>query len=177
MSGLKQNLSIYLGLRKNTNIKSAAYTKWFAEVVNREGLTQRALIEHIAGHVESVPKPLVAAVINQLSQCVPELMSQGVSVKLDGIGVFYPTVNSRGVSNPTSYNVATDVKGVRMRLRPDTSKFDDLSSANFKQKCSFEIAGVFQEVITRAPDPGTPGDKGERYYQLVDYDQWRAANA
>ena len=28
----------------------------------------------------------------KLSECIPELVAQGYGVKLDGIGIFYPTI-------------------------------------------------------------------------------------
>ena len=165
---LRENLVLHYGMRQNKNRKSAAYQNFYAEVVQREGLNQRGFIDHVAKHVIGVPRPLVAAVIGQISQCIPELLSQGVSVKIDGLGVFYPTIASKGVTDPLKYSPATDVKGVRMRFRPDSTMDDNLTAFEFKRKASPELAGVFAEVVTRSPE----GGEEVKATQLLSYADW-----
>ena len=168
MAGLRENLVLHYGMRKNNNRKSAGYGNFYAEVVQREGLSQRGFIDHVAKHVIGVPRPLVAAVIGQISQCIPELLSQGVSVKIDKLGVFYPTVHSKGVDDPLKYNPASDVLGVRMRFRPDSTMDDNLTAFEFKRKASPELAGVFTEVVTRSEE----GGEEVKALQLLSYSDW-----
>ena len=168
MAGLRENLVLHYGMRKNNNRKSAGYGNFYSEVVQREGLSQRGFIDHVAKHVIGVPRPLVAAVIGQISQCIPELLSQGVSVKIDKLGVFYPTVSSEGVDDPLKYNPATDVLGVRMRFRPDSTMDDNLTAFEFKRKASPELAGVFTEVVTRSEE----GGEEVKALQLLSYSDW-----
>ncbi len=168
MAGLRENLVLHYGMRKNNNRKSAGYGNFYSEVVQREGLSQRGFIDHVAKHVIGVPRPLVAAVIGQISQCIPELLSQGVSVKIDKLGVFYPTLHSRGADDPLKYNPATDVLGVRMRFRPDSTMDDNLTAYEFKRKASPELAGVFTEVTTRSEE----GGEEVKALQLLSYSDW-----
>lgn len=157
---LKEKVPLRVALRKNTNVKSAGYQKWYAEVVLRQGLTQRGLIDHILEHIPGVPKSQITTVIATVAQCLPELVGQGISVKLDGIGVFYPTVNAQKLpaeapGGPKSYTktqeqMANDViqpadvvRGIRFRFRPDSTRLDNLTSKKFKDKTSIELAGVF----------------------------------
>ena len=167
---IRDNLVLHYGMRKNKNRKSAGFGNFYSEVVQREGLSQRGFIDHVAKHVIGVPRPLVAAVIGQISQCIPELLSQGVSVKIDKLGVFFPTVHSKGVDDPLKYNPATDVLGVRMRFRPDSTMDDDLTSLKFKRLASPELAGVFTEVTTRAPE--AEGGEEIKTTQLLSYSDW-----
>ncbi len=169
MAGLRENLVLRYGMRQNKNIKSAGYQKFYAEVVQREGLNQRGFIDHVASHVIGVPRALVGAVIGQISQCIPELLSQGVSVKIDGLGVFYPTIATKGVTDPLKYSIPNDVKGVRMRFRPDSTMDDNLTSFEFKRKANPELAGVFTEVVTRSPEGGEP----IKSTQLLSYQDWK----
>ena len=169
MAGLRENLVLRYGMRQNNNVKSAGYQRFYAEVVQREGLTQRGFIDHVASHVIGVPRALVGAVIGQISQCIPELLSQGVSVKIDGLGVFYPTIHSKGVMDPLKYSIPTDVRGVRMRFRPDSTMDDNLTALEFKRKASPELAGVFTEVVTRSPEGGEP----IKATQLLSWGDWR----
>ena len=165
---IRDNLVLHYGMRKNKNRKSSGYGNYYSEVVQREGLSQRGFIDHVAKHVIGVPRPLVAAVIGQISQCIPELLSQGVSIKIDKLGVFYPTLNSYGVDDPLKYNPAKDVRGVRMRFRPDSTMDDDLTALKFKRLASPELAGVFTDVITRSPEGGEP----VKTLQLLSYADW-----
>ena len=165
---IRDNLVLHYGMRKNNNRKSAGYGNFYSEVVQREGLSQRGFIDHVAKHVIGVPRPLVAAVIGQISQCIPELLSQGVSVKIDKLGVFYPTISSEGVNDPLKYNPATDVLGVRMRFRPDSTMDDNLTAFEFKRKASPELAGVFTEVTTRSEE----GGEEVKALQLLSYSDW-----
>lgn len=167
---IRDNLVLHYGMRENKNRKSAGYGNYYSEVVQREGLNQRGFIDHVAKHVIGVPRPLVAAVIGQISKCIPELLSQGVSVKIDKLGVFYPTLHSKGVDDPLKYNPATDVLGVRMRFRPDSTMDDNLTSLEFKKKASPELAGVFTEVTTRAPE--AEGGEEITATQLLSYADW-----
>lgn len=157
---LNQNLQIRLGMRKNTNVKSTGYNKYYAAIAYRNGgLTQRGFIDHVAEHCISVPRAQVSAVITQLSECIPELISQGVSVKLDGIGIFYPTVASKGAAKPEDFNTNTDIKGVRMRFRPDGTKLDDLTSEAFMDKFSeLTVPYVWATVTTRTNAQGQTED-------------------
>ena len=155
-------------MRKNKNRKSSGFGNYYSEVVQREGLSQRGFIDHVAKHVIGVPRPLVAAVIGQISQCIPELLSQGVSVKIDKLGVFYPTLNSRGADDPLKYSLAKDVVGVRMRFRPDSTMDDDLTALKFKRLASPELAGVFTDVTTRSEE----GGEEVKALQLLSYSDW-----
>lgn len=147
---LKHKLPLKVALRKNTNVKSAGYNKYYGSVVEREGLTQRGLIKHITSHIPGISEAMTAAVISQLSQCIPELVAQGVSVKLDGIGIFYPTI-ANGVGKTDAQMVAglqpnDFVTGVRFRFRPDSTKLDSLTAKSLRKKTSVELAGIFTTV-------------------------------
>lgn len=165
---LSENITLRLGARKNTNVKSTGYNKYYLKIAYRNGgLTQRGFIDHVAEHCIGVPRAMVSAVISQLSECIPELISQGTSVKIDRLGVFIPYVGSKGVANPADYNVRTDITGLRMRLRPDSTKLDDLTSKNFKDMCQLSYDYIWGVAYTR----GT-GAEAEDVYGWVDIDKW-----
>lgn len=173
---LRENINLRLGMRKNTNVKSANYNKYQATIAKRNGsLTQRGFIDHVASHVLGIPRQIVSAVITQLSQCIPELVSQGVSVKLDGIGVFYPTVASKGVSRVDNFATESDIKGVRFRFKPDSTKLDNLTSAAFMNNLtSLSVDYVWGDVVTRAPGTDSPEDPGATAKAWIEIDKWRS---
>jgi len=86
-------------------------------------------------------RDIVEGVLAKLCQCVPELLSQGQPVKLDGLGTFYPTVKNElgGLENIEAAKAITPeqaVEGIRVRFLPDGTKLDDMTSKAFKQRRS-----------------------------------------
>jgi hypothetical protein len=78
----------------------------------------------------------VIAMLSKLSECIPELVAQGYGVKLDGIGIFYPTIANRkgGAASVSDFTVAENVEGVRFRFKPDSTNLDDLTTKAFGKR-------------------------------------------
>ena len=146
----KQKLSI--GLRINKNRKSAGYGKFYGKVVQRDGLTQRGFINHVTAHIPGITESMTAAVLETVVTCIPELVAQGVSVKLDGIGIFYPTIENPygGISlekmKEGAPSAAVVINGLRLRFRPDSTKLDNLTSKSLRDKTAMTIAGIYTDV-------------------------------
>ena len=119
--------------------------------VNSDGsLLNAALAQHIANHGSLFTRDVVEGVLNKLSECIPELVAQGVGVKLNGIGIFYPTAQSEpgGLANKAAVagsNPNDAVKGIHVRFKPEGNKLDRLTSKAFKEKCSLQW-GDFDEI-------------------------------
>ncbi len=119
--------------------------------VNSDGsLLNAALAQHIAGHGSIYTRDIVEGVLNKFSQCIPELVAQGVGVKLNGIGIFYPTAQSEpgGLASKAAVagsNPNDAVKGIHVRFKPDNTTLDKLTSKAFKAKCSLQW-GDFDEI-------------------------------
>nr|DAX31276.1 MAG TPA: DNA-binding protein [Caudoviricetes sp.] len=95
--------------------------KWYPKsVLVVSPATTEQVAKRIA--VESTVSPAdVRAVLTALGGVMGDYMSQGRSVKLDGIGSFYFTAvtTSNGVDKPEDVN-ATLIRGVRVRFLPET---------------------------------------------------------
>ena len=95
--------------------------KWYPKSV----LVMSSIItEQVAKRIatESTVSPAdVRAVLTALGGVMGDYMSQGRSVKLDGIGSFYFTAVTmkNGVDKPEEVN-ATLIRGVRVRFIPET---------------------------------------------------------
>ena len=136
----KNSLIMSYVVRKNKNPNSLVNGKWFAFVKSRGVLSTRGLAEHMIGHGLVSNKGDVLAFLAKLSECIPELVAQGYSVKLDSIGIFYPTIANNGKKAPTDvadFNIAESVKGVRFRFKPDSTDLDDLTTKTFGKRVSF----------------------------------------
>ena len=133
-------------LRKFKNARSSANNRWFA-YVNRQGtLSTRGLAQHMVEHGVLTNRADVEAILIKLSECIPELVAQGYGVKLNGIGIFYPTIANvkGGAETVADFNLAQNVKGVRFRFTPDSTDLDDLTTKAFGKKVTFGN-GFYQE--------------------------------
>lgn len=95
--------------------------KWYPKSVL---VVSPATTEQVAKRIaaESTVSPAdVRAVLTALGGVMGDYMSQGRSVKLDGVGSFYFTAvtTSNGVDKPEDVN-ATLIRGVRVRFLPET---------------------------------------------------------
>ena len=91
----KNQKSLRIVLRQNKNEDSRAYGKWYAELMDRESISTRALAKHIASHGSPYTEDMIIGILAALSRCIPEIVSEGTGVKLDGLGQFYPSLPAR----------------------------------------------------------------------------------
>ncbi|MBQ7420290.1 MAG: hypothetical protein IJV17_06080 [Prevotella sp.] len=118
-------IALKINYRKNTNMHSASYGKYYPEVDGSETLSLRGLSEHIKNHGSIYTRDIIEGVLIKMSECIPELVAQGIGVKLDGLGKFYPTAKSvrGGVAEADLKGVNSNdiVKGIHIRFLPTVS--------------------------------------------------------
>ena len=74
-------ISMSINYRKNKSTL-ASNGKYYAEVDRQKTLSTRGLAQHLKDHNCMVGRDAIMAVLIKLSECVPELVAQGVGVKL-----------------------------------------------------------------------------------------------
>ena len=132
-------ITMGVNYRKVTSVKLPGYGKYYAEVDRPKTLTTDGLAAHIAAHGSALGPEAVKGVLVQLATCIPELISQGQPVKIDGLGTF-----SAGIKNfkngateaqmlDKTFNPTSIVKGVKINFRPDGQELSNLTSKNFLQ--------------------------------------------
>ena len=133
-------------LKKFKNARSSANNRWFAYVNKVGTLSTRGLAQHMIEHGLIGNRAEVEAMLTKLSECIPELVAQGYGVKLEGIGIFYPTIANEkgGAETVYDFNVSQNIKGVHFRFRPDSTNLDDLTTKAFGKKVTFGN-GYYQE--------------------------------
>jgi hypothetical protein len=90
-------------------------------------------------------------VLKKITQCLPELISQGVPVRMEPLGTFLPTcdvekpiLNIAAMENADPNEV---VKGVHIRFLPYGVEDDNITSRRFKQEfCSLEFRNIVDTV-------------------------------
>ena len=138
----KSRIPLEITLYQNKNMESKAYCKWYGRVIRRATLNTRALCQHIEGHGSIYTSDVVAGVIATLRRCIPELIAQGVAVQLEGIGTFYPMLESAGADRIENYSIAEHVKGVHVRFHPDSTTLDNMTSRAMKEKCALHVKSI-----------------------------------
>lgn len=133
-------------LRKNTSSNPRMSGKYYGRVWEKNLLDTRGLADHMVEHGIVRNKSKVYTILAKLQECIPELLSQGVGVKLDGLGTFYPTLSSKGVANPKLYIPAKHIKGIHIRILPWSEKTGALTSKAFMRQCELEYVGEVETI-------------------------------
>jgi hypothetical protein len=95
----------------------------------------------------------VVAMLAKLSECIPELVAQGYGVKLDGIGIFYPTIANKkgGADSVEDFSVTKNIDGIRFRFTPDSTNLDDMTSKAFGKRVTLGNGYYQTETGNKAP--------------------------
>ena len=115
----KLNNLLPMGFYKKTKMKVNG--KWYPKsVLVMSPVSTEQIAKRIAAELTVSPAD-VRAVLTALGGVMGDYMSQGRSVKLDGVGSFYFTAvtSKNGVDKPEDVN-ATLIRGVRVRFIPET---------------------------------------------------------
>lgn len=129
-----------LNLRRDANTASRTYGMIFAEPDSSKPLSLRGFAKHLSEHGKLTTYEMMVLVLQNIVSCMKELICQGKSVKLDGLGTFYPTIENKkgGVESPLAFDPNVHVEGVHLRFLPEGEKDGKLTSRALKESCVFE---------------------------------------
>lgn len=102
-------------------------------------------------------------ILKNLPRAMSIYLSNGRSVKLDGVGTFYYTAkaNGQGVDTPEEVN-ANQIVGVRVRFLPEYSRRDDGSTTRSLVADGLKWEELFDDPSKSTPTtPGTGGEDGD----------------
>ena len=127
-----------INIKLNQNeAMSSSYGRYYLEAATAEVLSTDGLVNHITHHNCAVGTEAIAAVIRKLGECIPELVAQGQPVKIDGLGIFYPTAENKknGLLKSqlldSKVNPLDALEGIHLRFRPQSDDLNDLTSKSF----------------------------------------------
>ncbi len=144
----KERIALGINLRLNKNNKSTTYGKYYPEVDVQKTLSLRGFAQHMVDHGSRWNRGDLESVLFQITECLPELLAQGVPVQLGNLGTFYPTaqvVKGAGVESIEAMeglNPNDIVQGIHIRFLPDMTRQDNLCSPAFKNACSLELRNI-----------------------------------
>ena len=150
----KKKIALGINLRQNKITGNAGYGKYYPEVDVQKTLSLRGFAKHMTDHGSMFGRDVLEAVLIKITECLPELVSQGVPVQLDGLGTFYPTAQVKkdaaisSIAEMEGLDPNDIVEAIHIRFLPDTSKLDNISGKAFKESCALELRNIVdtQEV-------------------------------
>ena len=156
----KEKISMGINLRQNKNDKSPAYGKYFPEVDVQKTLSLRGFAKHMTDHGSVYGRDLLEGVLIKITECLPELLSQGIPVQLGNLGTFYPTAEVKkdaavlNIGAMDGLNPNDIVKAIHIRFLPDSTKLDNLCGPKFKDACTLELRNIIstQKVMVNGKE-------------------------
>ncbi|MBQ7181340.1 MAG: hypothetical protein IJR87_08620, partial [Bacteroidaceae bacterium] len=137
----RNEITFLVNLRKDENSASRTYGMYFAEAERTEPLSLKGFARHLADHGKLASYEMLVLVLQNVVSCMKELICQGRSVKLDGLGIFYPTIENKkgGAESVGAFDVNTNIEGVHLRFLPEGAKGEELTSRELLKSCVFEL--------------------------------------
>ena len=142
-----------INLRQNKNSSSNGYGKWYPEADSKEPLALKGFCRHMTEHGKLADYQMVVLVVQQVVECMKELICQGQPVKLEGLGTFSPSVESKkgganSVAKAMEVGLESLIEGVHIIFTPENSKGEKLTSRSLKDDCIFTAGYVVESIKT-----------------------------
>ena len=125
---------------KNNNSKTTAYGKTYGRLMHMDTLNTSDLCRHIMKHGTIFTPDVVKGVIERFVMCFEELLLEGNKIKLDGLGTFYLSINTEGVSDREQFT-ANNVKALRIKFIGDQCKESEYATKMLTSKAKFQSLG------------------------------------
>ena len=151
-----RKIAMVVNLRQNKNQSATHFGKWYPEVDTKKPLDLKGFCAHMTEHGKLADFQMVVLVVQQVVECMKELVLQGQPVKLEGLGTFGPSIESvkggaASVQAALDMGLANLIEGVHMNFTPENTKGEKLTSRALKDECVFD-AGYVVESETRTVD-------------------------
>ena len=142
-----------INLRQNKNSSSNGYGKWYPEADSKEPLALKGFCRHMTEHGKLADYQMVVLVVQQVVAGMKELICQGQPVKLEGLGTFSPSVESKkgganSVAKAMEVGLESLIEGVHIIFTPENSKGEKLTSRSLKDDCIFTAGYVVESIKT-----------------------------
>lgn len=110
---------------QNNNSASTTYKKWYVRPVMKQMLDIHEMSKHMAEHNTPFSAGTIEGILTDFVKCIREQLLNGNSVKIDNLGIFKISVQSKGFDNfagidpktgksTASARTGSAIRGVRM---------------------------------------------------------------
>lgn len=118
---------IYFNVQKRKNPKDGT-VKYYAQAYGRRVISQKELMEDVEKQT-SLTSGDVKNAVDSLLYVIKKNLSDGRSVKLDGIGTFFVGLSSKGVADKKDFK-ASLIRKKRVCFRPATELRQHISQSS-----------------------------------------------
>ena len=144
------NLKLPYVLRRNTSSNPRMSGKYYGRVWKKGLLDTKGLAHHMVEHGLVRNEGRVYSVLSKLTECIPELLSQGVPVQLEPLGTFYPSAKVKDPLTSLADFEGADpndvVKGIHIRFLPYGVEDENITSRRFKEDyCTLQWAYLVEK--------------------------------
>ena len=108
---------IKLNYYKNKVAGNENYGKVYARVETSDPMTLEGLAQHMSEHNTTFSKGVMVGFLTDMVKCIHEQVLNGISVKLDNLCIFTPSVNVKPAESVDKFDIPTNVKAVKLTCR------------------------------------------------------------
>ena len=169
----KNTIAMEVNLRKNENQQNAGYGKYYLEVARKPTLSLKGFAQHMVDHGSIYSRDVIEGVLKKITQCLPELIAQGISVQLEPLGTFSPSIKNKkdGLTLAQllagTWDINEQVEGVHFNFLPYSVADENLTSRKFKEEwCTLHLTDV---VKSRKE---TIDGKVKRFVEKTPWETW-----
>lgn len=169
----KNTIAMEVNLRKNENSQNAGYGKYYFEVARKPTLSLKGFAKHMSDHGCIYGRDVIEGVLKKITQCLPELIAQGVPVQLEPLGTFSPSLKNKKSGLTLTqlvsglWDINAQVEGVKFNFLPYSVADENLTSRKFKEEwCTLELSDV---VKSRKE---TINGKDKRFIEKTPWETW-----
>ena len=116
---VKNTIPMLVDIYKNRTTASKTYGQYYGRVFARDGLNLKGFAKHLSHHGKLATYEMMVLVLQNVVDCMKELLLEGVPVKLDGLGTFSAGIERSGSATIEGYRTDSNIKGIRINFRPE----------------------------------------------------------
>ena len=148
-----------VNFRKNKNLNSSSYGMYYPEADVKKTLSLKGFARHLVEHGKRTDYGECVQFLQNIVDCLIELMCQNQPVKLDGLGTFSPAIKAVKGGKVTLEEaieaLPDNIDGVKINFRGEGSGEDDekLTSKAIKERCTFTAGYVVESALDSQNKP------------------------
>ncbi len=150
----KNTIPMLVDLYRNKMTTSKCYGMILGRVFSRDGLNLKGFAKHLSHHGKLATYEMMVLVLQNIVDCMKELLLQGVPVKLDGLGTFSAGIESKGANSIADYRTDTHITGIRINFRPEGAgdEEDKLTKKALLEQATFQLNDFVEIKQSNAVD-------------------------
>ena len=150
----KNTIPMLVDIYKNRNTASKTYGQFYGRVFPRDGLNLKGFAKHLSHHGKLATYEMMVLVLQNVVDCMKELLLEGVPVKLDGLGTFSAGIEGSGSASVASYRTDQHIKGIRINFRPEGAgdEEDKLTKKALLDQATFQLNDYVEVMVSSKTD-------------------------